>query len=159
MIRSLFAVLAAALVPATSFAEDQKVLDACIASWGKSTPFKKGKAADSVVATGVKVFGLGSSQGGNDAPTDRPALVLVRPAVNVMGKSTIRLANPNGWYCFRSNVTVAGAIHIEAHCNAHLASAKEDGTSVGAVDESNKGVAVFGALRVSRFGCSDGKSK
>ena len=76
-----------------------------------------------------------------------------------MGKSTIRLVNPNGWYCFRSNVTVAGAIHIEAHCNAHLASAKEDGTSVGAVDESNKGVAVFGALRVSRFGCSDGKSK
>ena len=159
MIRSVLALLAVALVPASSFAVDQKVLDACIASWGKSTPFKKGKAADSVIATGVKVFGLGSSQGSNDAPTDRPVLVLVRPAVNVMGKSTIRLANPNGWYCFRSNVTVAGAIHIEAHCNAHLASAREDGTSVGAVDESNKGVAVFGALRVSRFGCSDGKSK
>jgi hypothetical protein len=159
MIRSVLAVLAVALVPASSFAQDQQVLDACIASWGKSAPFKKGKAADSVIATGVKVFGVGSSASGNDAPTDRPALVLVRPAVNVMGKSTIRLSNPNGWYCFRSNVTVAGAIHIEAHCNAHLASAKEDGTSVGAVDESNKGVAVFGALRVSRFGCSDGKSK
>ena len=43
--------------------------------------------------------------------------MLVRPAVNVMGKSTIRLNNPKGWYCFRSNVTVAGKIDIEAHCN------------------------------------------
>jgi hypothetical protein len=159
MTRSLLAVLAAALVPASSFADDQKVLDACIASWGKSTPFRKGKAADSVIATSVKVFGVGAAQSGNDAPTDKPVLVLVRPAVNVMGKSTIRLANPNGWYCFRSNVTIAGSIHIEAHCNAHLASAKEDGTSVGAVDESSKGVAVFGALRVTRFGCADGKSR
>jgi hypothetical protein len=29
---------------------------------------------------------------------------------------------------------------------------------VGAADESGKGVAVFGALRVSRFGCPEGKS-
>ncbi|MEP7262349.1 MAG: hypothetical protein ABI669_14160, partial [Usitatibacter sp.] len=84
-------------------------------------------------------------------------LVYVRPAVNVMGKSTIRLVNPNGWYCFRSNVTVAGKIEIQAHCKAHLASAREDGTAVGAVDESNKGVAVFGALRVERFDCPEGK--
>ena len=104
MIRSVLAVLAVALVPASSFADDQKVLDACIASWGKSTPFKKGKAADSVIATGVKVFGLGSSQGGNDAPTDRPALVLVRP-VNVMGKSTIT-----------SRIPTAGTAWAPRHC-------------------------------------------
>jgi hypothetical protein len=159
MIRSLFAVFAIAVIPASAFADDQRVLDACIGSWGKSSPFKKGKPADSVIGTGVKVFGIGHSQSGNDAPTDKPVLVYVRPAVNVMGKSTIRLANPKGWYCFRSNVTVAGAIHIEAQCNAHLASAREDGTSVGAVDESTKGVAVFGALRVSRFGCPEDKSK
>jgi len=159
MIRSLFAVLAIAAVPASTFASDQDVLDACITSWGKSAPFKKGKPADSVIGTGVKVFGIGAAQSGKDAPTDKPALILVRPAVNVMGRSTIRLSNPKGWYCFRSNVTVAGAINIEAHCYAHLASAKEDGTSVGAVDESSKGVAVFGALRVSRFGCPEDKSK
>ena len=99
------------------------------------------------------VFGIGGSGSVRDEPTDRPALVLVRPAVNVAGSTTIRLSNPNGWYCFRSNVTVAGAIRIQAHCKAQIASAKEDGTSVGAVDESNKGVAVFGALRVTRFGC------
>jgi hypothetical protein len=159
MIRSLCTALAIAAVPASAFANDQAVLDACISSWGKSTPFKKGKAADVVVATGVKVFGIGHSQSGNDVPTDKPSLVYVRPAVNVMGKSTIRLSNPNGWYCFRQNVTVAGKIAIEAHCKAHLASAKEDGTSVGAADDSGKGVAVFGALRVTRFGCSEGKSK
>jgi hypothetical protein len=159
MKRFLLAALAAAALPAASFANDQLALDACIASWGKNVPFRKGKAADSVIGTGVKVFGIGSGQHGNDAPTDKPVLVLVRPAVNVAGKTTIRLHNPNGWYCFRSNVTVAGSLHIDAHCKAHIASAREDGTSVGAADESGKGVAVFGSLRVNRFGCADGKPK
>ena len=154
MIRKL--VLAAFLAaPAAALADP--VLDACISSWGKKSPFKKGTPADGTIATGVKVFGIGSGQSGNDAPTDKPALYLVRPAVNVAGKSVIRLNNPKGWYCFRSNVTVAGALHIDAHCTAQIASATEDGTSVGAVDESAKGVAVFGALRVNRFGCPDAK--
>ena len=158
MTKSLIAAVALALAPIAAQADDQQSLDGCIASWGKASPFKKGRKADSVIGTGVKVFGIGSGQSGNDAPTDRPALILVRPAVNVMGRSTIRLNNPKGWYCFRSNVTVAGSLNIEAHCDAHIASAKEDGTTVGAVDESNKGVAVFGALRVTRFGCPGGKS-
>jgi hypothetical protein len=151
--------LAASVLPTAAFANDQLALDGCIASWGSSAPFKKGKKADHVIGTGVKVFGIGSGQSGDDAPTDKPVLIYVRPAVNVAGKSTIRLNNPNGWYCFRSNVTVAGTMHIDAHCKAHIASAKEDGTSVGAVDESNKGVAVFGSLRVARFGCEGDKKK
>lgn len=160
MLRTVFATAALLAASTTCLAsEDQAALDGCIASWGKASPFKKGTSADSTIATGVKVFGIGSSPSGNDAPTSKPALVLVRPAVNVAGKSTIRLNNPKGWYCFRSNVTVAGALHIEAHCDAHIASAKEDGTSVGAVDESNKGVAVFGALRVVRYGCPEGAKK
>ena len=156
MNRRLLALLVLALVPAAASASDQGVLDACTGSWS-NPPFKKGKKADRTIATGVKVFGIGSRQSGNDEVTSGPVLVLVRPAVNVAGKSTIRLNNPNGWYCFRSNVTVAGKIEIQAHCKAHLASAREDGTSVGAVDESNKGVAVFGALRVERFDCPEGK--
>lgn len=155
---SLFAVLALAAIPATGFASDQEVLDRCIDSWGRASPFKKGTPANSVIASGVKVFGVGKDRTGNDPVTDQPSLVLVRPAVNVMGKSTIRLANPNGWYCFRSNVTVAGKMEIEAHCNAKIASAKESGTAVGATDDSDKGVAVFGALRVKRFGCPAGKT-
>jgi hypothetical protein len=155
--RSALAALALAAIALPGYADDQQSLDGCIASWGKQSPFRKGTKADSVIGTGVKVFGIGQSQTGNDTPTDRPALILVRPAVNVAGKSTIRLSNPNGWYCFRSNVTVAGSMNIEAPCKAHIASAKEDGTSVGAVDESNRGVAVFGALRVTRYDCPAGK--
>lgn len=150
-----FAVLSVA--PRSALADDQAALDECIASWGKSSPFRTGTPADGVIATGVKVFGIGQGSRGNDPVTAKPRLVLVRPAVNVMGRSTIRLENPKGWYCFRSNVTVMGKMTIEAHCDAHIAAAREQGTTVGAADESNKGVAVFGALRVNRFGCQGGK--
>lgn len=153
MIRFLLAFAIMTSVPVLAFADDQVALDECIASWGKASPFKKGTPAAGVIATGVKVFGIGRGSTGNDPVTDKPRLVLVRPAVNVLGKSTIRLVNPRGWYCFRSNVTVAGKIAIEAQCDAHIASAREEGTAVGAADDSDKGVAVFGVLRVSRFGC------
>ena len=147
-----------AALPVVAHADDQAALDECIASWGKASPFHKGTRADGVIATGVKVFGIGQGSSGNDPVTTKPRLVLVRPAVNVMGRSTIRLQNPHGWYCFRSNVTVMGKMTIEAQCDAHIATGREEGgTSVGAADESNKGVAVFGALRVNRFGCSGGK--
>ena len=159
MSRFLLAVAASMAVSGVALADDQQALDACIASWGKESPFKRGAAANSVLGTGVKVFGIGQGQTGNDPVTDKPSLILVRPAVNVMGKTTIRLANPKGWYCFRSNVNVAGSMNFEAHCDAHIASAREDGTSVGASDQSNKGVAVFGALRITRFGCKDGQAK
>ena len=139
--------------------EDQKALDGCIAQWGSKSPFRKGTPAETVVATGVKVFGVGASSSGNDSPTRHASLILVRPAVNVMGRSTIKLGNPKGWYCFRSNVNVAGKMEIDAPCDAHIASAKEDGTSVGATDDSQKGVTVFGALRVTRHGCPDAKPK
>lgn len=153
------------LAPALGFAAptvdagDQKVLDACIAEWGSESPFKKGAAVSKIVAPGTKVFGIGKNNNGDETVTTKPALVLVRPAVNVMGKTTIRLANPKGWYCFRSNVTVAGKIAIEAHCDAHIASSRDGGTSVMAKDESDKGVAVMGALRIARFGCPDRTEK
>ena len=139
--------------PATGLADDQAALDQCIAAWGAKSPFKKGANADLVIGTGVKVFGLGSSQTGNDAPTAKPSLVLVRSAVNVAGKSTIRLSNPKGWYCFEDAVTVAGKINISAHCSANIASAKGGSTAVMGANTANQGVAVMGALRITRFGC------
>ena len=150
---TLLAAIALAALPAIAFANDQVYLDQCIASWGKASPFRKGTPANSVLSTGVKVFGIGHANSGDDPVTPHPRLVFVNPAVNVMGKSTIRLSNPSGWYCFRSNVTVAGKMVINAQCNAHIAGAKEGGTAVGAADESEMGVAVLGALRVTRFGC------
>jgi hypothetical protein len=162
MNKRIFASVAASaavaiLASASVIAADQRVVDQCIADWGSASPFKKGAAPNKVVTPGVKVFGIGKSNAGDETVTDKPSLILVRPAVNVLGKSTIRLANPNGWYCFKSNVTVAGKITIVAHCNAHIASAQDDGTSVMARDESDKGVAVMGALRVTRFDCADKK--
>ena len=145
---------ALALAAPSAFANDQQAIDECISAWGSKSPFKKGTKAHHTIATGVKVFGLGKGQADNDPATDKPVLVLVRPAVNVMGKSTIRLANPKGWYCLRNQTTVAGKIAVEAHCNAQIASSKDDGTAVFAADDSNKGVAVMGALRLTRFGCA-----
>jgi hypothetical protein len=80
-------------------------------------------------------------------------LILVRSAVNVAGKSTLRLSNPKGWYCFEDAVTVMGKINIVAHCNANLASAGGGGTAVMGANTANQGTAVMGALRVTRFGC------
>lgn len=136
-----------------AYAEDghQEALDRCISAWGKS-PFKKGSPADKTIDSSVKVFGIGKNREADNEATKKPVLVLVRPSVNVLGKSTIRLMNPNGWYCFKSNVTVLGKINIEAHCDAHIASA-QDGAEVLAADETNKGVAVLGALRITRLGC------
>lgn len=161
MIRRSLALAALACISSIALADegDQAALDQCIAYWGKASPFRKGTPAQGVIATGVKVFGIGSSSSGDDAVTSKPRLMLVRPAVNVMGRSTIRLSNPHGWYCFRSNVTVMGKLEIDAQCHAHLATAREEGTAVGAADESNKGVAVFGALRVNRFGCDGAHGK
>lgn len=144
----------AILSSVSATASDQNVLDQCITEWGASSPFKKGSAPNRVISPGVKVFGIGKNNSGDEIVTDKPSLILVRPAVNVLGKSTIRLANPKGWYCLKANVTVAGKMTIEAHCNAHIATARDDGTSVMALDESKGGVAVMGALRVTRFGCN-----
>ena len=137
---------------APALANDQQAANECIAAWGAKSPFKIGKQPDLIIGTGVKVFGLGKGQA-NDTPTDKPSLVVVHPSVNVAGKTTIRLGNPNGWYCLRNQTTVAGKIAIVAHCNAHLAHTKDDGASVAAADDTGKGVAVMGALRVQRFGC------
>jgi hypothetical protein len=149
-------VIVLALLVASGLAlagEDQQALDGCIAQWGRKAPFHKGTPAETIVSTGVKVFGVGSSSSGNDSPTSHASLILVRPAVNVMGKSTIKLNNPKGWYCFRSNVNVAGKMEIDAPCDAHIASATSEGAAVGAADDTGKGVSVFGALRVRRYGC------
>ena len=116
-------------------------------------PLKKGTPASRIIAPGVKVFRIGKNNNGDENVITKPTLILVRPAVNVLGKSTIRLANPEGWYCFKANVTVAGKLTINTHCSAKIAIAREGGASVVAAYESKGGVAVISALRVTRFDC------
>ena len=64
----LGALMLLAACPAFAADEDQPAVDACIASWGKASPFHKGAKPETILATGVKVFGVGSSSTGNDAP-------------------------------------------------------------------------------------------
>lgn len=151
--KRIFAAVLIAAFATTALADDQAAINECIGAWGAKSPFNAGAKPDKVISAGVKVFGLGQGQLTEEAATSGPSLILVNPAVNVAGKTTIRLQNPNGWYCLRDQTTVAGKITIEAHCNAHLASSKGSGTSVFAADDTDKGVAVMGALRVQRFGC------
>lgn len=146
----LIASLLLLLASSPCFADE--ALDACIGSWGKSSPFKKGATPDQVAGTSVKVLGIGKDDFEDLKATDKPRLVLLKPSVNVLGKTVFRLMNPNGWYCFKSNTSVLGKIQIEAACTAHIASSK-DGANVLGSDESDGGVTVLGTLRISRPGC------
>jgi hypothetical protein len=140
----------AMLMSASSLAnETDRAIASCLKAWG-THPFGKNPRYRTL-ATSVKVFGIG----GNPADTERtnsPSLVLVNPGVNVMGGTTLELLNPNGWYCFRSNVNVMGKLRIRAHCNAHLASA-HDGVTVLGSNSENKSVTVMGSTRIELVGC------
>jgi hypothetical protein len=121
----------------------------CLAAWG-THPFGRNPAFRTMAAS-VKVFGIGQNPADTER-TEAPALILVNPGVNVMGGTTLELLNPNGWYCFRSNVNVMGKLAIRAHCKAHLASAA-DGVTVLGSNSANKSVTVMGSTQVELVGC------
>lgn len=121
----------------------------CLKAWG-THPFGA-EPRFKTMATSVKVFGIGQNPADTQT-TQSPALVLVNTGVNVMGATTVELLNPNGWYCFRSNVNVMGSLKIRAHCKAHLASA-HDGTTVLGSNSANKSVTVMGSTQIELIGC------
>ncbi len=133
-----------------SFAS-QKTIDQCIEAWGTS-PFKKGHRANKTMQVGVKVFGIGSRDA-DEEKTASPSLILVKPNINVLGKTTLRLMNPNGWYCFATNVNVLGKLNIVSDCKSHFASAI-GGAKVMAADDTTDGVSVLGAIRIRRLNCN-----
>jgi hypothetical protein len=121
----------------------------CLKAWDKH-PFGKNPRYKTL-GTSVKVFGIGQNPADTER-TDSPSLVLVNSSVNVMGGNTLELLNPNGWYCFRSNVNVMGGVKIRANCKAHLASAS-DGVTVLGSNSDNKSVTVMGSTQVELVGC------
>lgn len=139
------------LLPFSALADE--AVDACIEQWGKASPFKKGAKPHQVVGTSVKVLGIGKDNFEDLTATKGPRLVVIKPSVNVLGKTVFRLMNPNGWYCFKSNTSVLGKIQIEAACTAKIASSKDGGANVLGSDESDQGVTVLGTLRITRPGC------
>ena len=124
---------------------------ACLKAWGHH-PFGKNPQFKTL-ATSVKVFGIGSGAGDTE-PTSSPSLVLINPVFNVMGKSTIELLNPNGWYCLRTTVSVMGGVSIRAHCKARLAATSDGKTVLGNNTENRNikdiGVTAVGAISVER---------
>lgn len=152
-LRLLPCALVATALGMSAFTHAQTVdpsIASCLRAWGKH-PFGPNPRFKTM-ATSVKVFGIGQNPA-DAARTDEPALVLVNTGVNVMGGTTVELLNPNGWYCFRSNVNVMGSLNIRAHCKAHLASS-HDGTTVLGSNADNKSVTVLGSTRVELVGCS-----
>jgi hypothetical protein len=98
------------------------------------------------------VFGIGRDTKDTE-PTNSPALVMVNPSVNVAGGTVMQLLNPNGWYCFRTTVSVLGGLTIEAHCKSHLATTSGDVMTAGNTADDN-GVTVMGSTQVERVGCN-----
>jgi len=129
--------------------ESSVAIDNCLKAWGKH-PFGEHPKFRSLPVT-VKVFGIGTPNV-DTVKTSGPDLVLVKAGVNVMGGTTVDLQNPNGWYCFVTNVNVMGKMKIKAACTAHLAQS-HDGVTVMGGDSTNKSVTVMGKTEIELQGC------
>ena len=145
------------LIPTLGWSEegsDMAALKACLKNWGKH-PFVEGNLNYRTIAPSVSVFGIGESV--QDArETQQPELVLIKPSVSVLSKSTLKLLNPQGWYCLESKVAVFSEVDIQIDCRANLASSIE-GTTVLGSNERKDGVTVFGTSNVTRIGCDKAK--
>ena len=131
-------------------AGDLEEVQQCLRNW-KKHPFNSANPDYRVMAARVKVMGIGGEV--YDAkPTSVPELVLLKPAVTVMSKSTITLMNPRGWYCLKGRVDVLGKSEINLHCKAHLATSNDGATVLGSND-SDTGVTVLGKSVINRIGC------
>jgi hypothetical protein len=125
-------------------------LKTCLKHWGKH-PFVEGNLDYRTIAPSVRIFGTGVSVQ-DDRATEQPELVLVKPSVSVFSKSTIRLLNPQGWYCLKGKVAVFSGVDIQIDCRANLASSSDGATVFGSNDRRD-GVTVFGNSSVNRIGC------
>jgi hypothetical protein len=129
---------------------DRDALRACLKSWGQH-PFVEGGFDYRTIAPSVRVFGTGVSVQ-DDRETEQPELVLVKPSVSVFSRSTIKLLNPQGWYCLKGKVAVFSSVDIQIDCRANLASSSDGATVLGSNDRRD-GVTVFGNSSVYRIGC------
>lgn len=113
-------------------------------------PFKdKKNVRFRVIEPDIKIFGLGSNVA-DEVATDYPQFILIRPTVNVMSKTTYRLMNPNGWYCFKSKVNVMGKTVIKAACTTHITTVKGNTTVLGKSVGGKEGTTVMGKSIVER---------
>ncbi|MBF0441610.1 MAG: hypothetical protein HQK54_06870 [Oligoflexales bacterium] len=132
---------------------DKKVIARCLEVFGNNpfgdpatVPYRK-------IDASVQVLGMGNGIV-DDTATSAPALILISAAVNVLGDTTYRLMNPNGWYCLNVGVNVMANTKVQLHCSAHLADSRVDvsvlknGSPAGIV-----GVNVGSDVQVEKVSC------
>ena len=129
---------------------DKDALKTCLNNWGKH-PFIEKNLDYRTIAPSVRVFGIGVSVQ-DDRETEQPELVLIKPSVSVFSRGTLKLLNPQGWYCLEGKVAVFSALDIQIDCRANLASSN-DGATVPGSNDRRDGVTVFGTINVNRIGC------
>jgi len=132
---------------------DQAAIQRCLDAWPNHPFGAQGPHKARWIETSVRITGVGHETV-DDAATTQPQLIFVKPAVNVMTKTTLQLLNPKGWYCIESNVTVMGKLVVKAACAAQLADSRSGATVIGSTDASG-GVIVMGSTRVEKVGCPE----
>lgn len=145
--------LGSTLAPGTAAAaaDVDPIIAACLTAFGEH-PFSDNPAYRTLPVK-VKVFGIGKDSV-DDVITTEPALVYIKTGVNVMGGTVVHLKNPRGWYCMRPAVNVMGGFTIKLACDAHFAVVGQ-GTSVMSNDsDDSKATTVMGSTTVERD-CSD----
>lgn len=131
---------------------DYRQVEACLRSWG-SHPFATPESQRfRVVDASVRVMGFGSTEVVDDVATNYPQMVVIRPNVSVLTRTTWKLHNPNGWYCFDTSVAVLAKGEIELTCGAHLADGHRAVELLGNTDKG--GVSVLGDVEVHREKCA-----
>lgn len=143
--------LALPIPTVVSAAEVDSSIAACLKAWGDH-PFGSNPQYKTL-GTSLKVFGIGNEPD-DAAPTSSPSLVLVNPIFNLMGKSTVDLMNPNGWYCLETTVSVLGSVSLRVQCKAQLAMTSDGKTVRGDNNENTRirdvGVTSMGSISVER---------
>jgi len=119
----------------------------CLSSWPKH-PFDTKSLKFRVIESNVSVFGIGGKTS-DEVSTNYPQLILVRPAVSVMSKSTYNLKNPNGWYCLKGQTNVMGKAIFNVGCKTQITSS-ESGSTVMGSSEGESGTTVMGKTVINR---------
>lgn len=97
---------------------DGAVIGKCLAEWGK-TPFTKQSLAEHRTIE-VQAQMLGRSDVQDLEPTDEPEIVVVKVASATLGAASLKLMNPQGWYCMDMSAQSLGATDVTLHCKAHI---------------------------------------
>jgi hypothetical protein len=134
--------------------DDMAEIKVCLDAWHNNPFGYSSNLTARIITAKVKVLGIGENINDN-ARTDYPQLIYIKPSVNVLSKTAMYLLNPNGWYCLKTNVTVLSEIKVEAHCRAHIASSRSDVTVLGSTsgERSSPGVTVLGKVIVENAEC------